>query len=41
MSGSLLVERHLILRSTNDNIAELLHKIVDYMHVKDYERTNK
>ena len=36
-----LYEPHLILRSTNDNIAEMLLKTVDYLHVKDDKRTDK
>lgn len=36
-----LYEPHLILRSTNDNIAEMLQKTADYLHLKDDKRTNK
>ena len=36
-----LYEPHLILRSTNDNIAEMLLKAADYLHVKDDKRTDK
>ena len=32
---------HLILQSTNDNIAEMLLKAADYLHVKDDKRTDK
>ena len=36
-----LHEPHLILRSTNDNIAEMLLKSADYLHLKDDKRTDK
>lgn len=36
-----LHEPHLILRSTNDNIAEMLLKAADYLHLKDDKRTDK
>ncbi len=36
-----LYEPHLILRSTNDNIAEMLLKTADYLHLKDDKRTDK
>lgn len=34
-------EPHLILRSTNDNITEMLQKTADYLHLKDDKRTDK
>ena len=36
-----LYEPHLILISTNDNIAEMLFKAADYLHIKDDKRTDK
>ena len=36
-----MYEPHLILRSTNDNIAEMLQKTTNYLHLKDDKRTNK
>jgi len=36
-----LKEEHLIIRSTNDNIREMLQKASDYLHLKDDKRTNR
>ena len=36
-----LHEPHLILQSTNDNIAEMLLKAAAYLHIKDDKRTDK
>lgn len=35
-----LQEKHLILQSTNDNINDMLHTAVDYLHIKNDKRTN-
>ena len=36
-----LYEPHLVLRSTNDNIAGMLFKAADYLHLKYDKRTDK
>ena len=35
-----LQEEHLIVQSTNDNINDMLHTAIDYLHLKNDKRTN-
>ena len=36
-----LHEKHLILQSTDDNIDDMLHEAIDYLYMKNDQRTNK
>ena len=35
-----LQEKHLTLQSTNDNLTDLLHTAIDYLHLKNDKRAN-